>query len=60
MLELNVQTTDAGPTVGPHGDYQESPVHTVDQQVSAPQVSISELWFLCTGRVKFNANEPSA
>ncbi|XP_023719447.1 uncharacterized protein LOC111870980 isoform X2 [Cryptotermes secundus] len=37
ILELNVQTTDAGPTVGPRGDYQESPVHTVEQQVSAPQ-----------------------
>lgn len=60
MLELNVQTIDAGPTVGPRGDYQESPVHTVNQQVPAPQVCISELWFLCTGRVKCNVNEPSA
>jgi hypothetical protein len=65
MLELNVRAIDAGLTVGPHVDHQESPGDIVDQQVSdhrvsAPQASISELWFLCTGRLKCKANELSA
>jgi hypothetical protein len=65
MVELNIQTTDAGLTVGPHRDYQESPADIVHQQVSdyrvsASQVSISELQFLCIDRLTCNANKLSA
>jgi hypothetical protein len=48
--------------VGAQGDYQESPVDIIHQQVSdhsisAPQVSISELRFLHRGTLKCNGSE---
>jgi hypothetical protein len=57
--------TNTGLMVGTQGDYQESPVDITDQQVSdhsisAPQASISELQFICRGRLKCNGSEFSA